>query len=66
MNVASYTESELVSIADVLGITMWCKYIMEAQGYTIEKKIISRQQVYHPVSQKREDVGWEEQQAHQK
>ena len=25
MNVASFTESELVSIADVLGMIMWCK-----------------------------------------
>ena len=28
MNVASSTESELVSIADVLGMIMWCKYFM--------------------------------------
>ena len=34
MNVASSTESELVSIAGVLGMIMWCKYFMEAQGYT--------------------------------
>ena len=30
MNVSSYTESEMVSITDVLGIIMWCKYFMEA------------------------------------
>ena len=36
MNVASSTESELVSIADVLGMIMWCKYLMESQGYTVE------------------------------
>ena len=35
MNVASSTESELVSIADVICKNMWCKYFMEAQGYTI-------------------------------
>ena len=40
MNVASSTESELVSIADVLGMIMWCKYFMEAQGYTIENNIL--------------------------
>ena len=31
LNVGSSTESELVSIADVLGMMMWCKYFMEAQ-----------------------------------
>ena len=40
MNVASSTESELVSIAGVLGMIMWCKYFMEAQGYTIENNIL--------------------------
>ena len=57
MNLASSTESELVNIADVLGMIMWCKYFMEAQGHTIEKLLIPRQQVYHPVSQEREDFG---------
>ena len=28
MNVASSTESELVSIEDVIGMIMWCKYFM--------------------------------------
>ena len=36
MNLASSIESELVNIADVLGMIMWCKYFMEAQGHTIE------------------------------
>ena len=40
MNVDSSTESELVSIAYVLGMIMWCKYFMEAQGYKIEKYIL--------------------------
>ena len=40
MNVASSTGSELVSISDVLGMLMWCKYFMEAQGYTIENNIL--------------------------
>ena len=39
-NVASSTESELVSIADVLGMMMWCKTLTEAQGYTIENTIL--------------------------
>ena len=40
LNVGSSTESELVSIADVLGMLMWCKYFMEAQGYTVESNIL--------------------------
>ena len=30
LNVGSSTESELVSIADVLGMMMWCKYFIDA------------------------------------
>ena len=40
MNVGSSTESELVSISDVLGMIVWCKYFMEAQGYTIESNVL--------------------------
>ena len=40
MNVASSTESELVSIADALVMIMGCKYSIEAQGYTIENNIL--------------------------
>ena len=40
MTVASSTELELVGIADVLGMIMWCKYFMESQGYTIENNIL--------------------------
>ena len=40
MNVASSTESELLSIADILSMTFWCKYFMEAQGYTIESNLL--------------------------
>ena len=40
LNVGSSTESELVSIADVLGVMMWSKYFMEAQGYTIENNVL--------------------------
>ena len=40
MNVASSTESELISIADVLGMILWCKYFMEAQGYIIESNLL--------------------------
>jgi hypothetical protein len=31
LNASSSIESELVSIADVLGMMMWCKYFMETQ-----------------------------------
>jgi hypothetical protein len=40
LNIGSSTESELVSIADVLGAMMWCKYFMEAQGYTIDNNLL--------------------------
>ena len=40
MNVGRSTESELVSIADMLGMIMWCKYFMEAQVYTIESNVL--------------------------
>ena len=40
MNVGSSTESELVSIANMLGMIMWCKYFMEAHGYTIESNVL--------------------------
>ena len=40
LNVESSTELELVSIADVLGIMMWSKYFMEAQGYTILNNVL--------------------------
>ena len=39
MNVASSTELELVNIADVLGMILWCNYFMEPQGYTIKNNI---------------------------
>ena len=35
LNTGSSTESELVSIADVLGMMILCKYLMETQGYAI-------------------------------
>ena len=40
LNVGGYTESELVSIADVLVMMMWCKYFMKAQGYIIDNNIL--------------------------
>ena len=40
MNVGRSTESKLLSIADVLGMIMWCKYFMESQGYTIESNVL--------------------------
>ena len=40
LNTGSSTEAELVSIADVLAIMMWCKYFMEAQGYSIDNNIL--------------------------
>ena len=40
LNTGSSTEAELVSIAEVLGMMMLCKYFMEAQGYAIEHHIL--------------------------
>ena len=40
MNVGSSTERELVSIADVLGMILWCKYFMENQGYPIKNNTL--------------------------
>ena len=40
LNVGSSTKSELVSIMDVLGVMMWCKYFMEAQGCTIDNNLL--------------------------
>ena len=40
LNTGSSNESELVSITDVLGMMVWCKYFMEAQGYSIENYIL--------------------------
>ena len=40
MNVASSAKSELVSIVDVLGMTLWCKYFKESHGYPIKNNIL--------------------------
>ena len=40
LNVGSSTDSELVSIAGVLGVMMRCKYFIEAQGYTIDNNLL--------------------------
>ena len=40
LNVGSSTETELVSIADVLRVMMWCKYFMKAQGCTIDNNLL--------------------------
>ena len=40
LNVGSSTESELVRIADVLGVMLWCKYFMEAQRCTIDSNLL--------------------------
>ena len=40
LNTASSTEAELVGISDALGLIMWVKYFMEANGYTIDINIM--------------------------
>ena len=39
MNGGSSTKSELVSIADVLGMILWYKYFMEDQGYPMKNNV---------------------------
>ena len=40
LNAGSSTECELIGIADILKMMMWCKYFIEAQGYTIDNNIL--------------------------
>ena len=40
LNTARSTEAELVGITDELGLIMWVKYFMEAQGYNIDSNIL--------------------------
>ena len=40
LNAGSSTEAELIGIAVALGIILWTKYFMEAQGYTIDTNIL--------------------------
>jgi len=40
LNVRSSTEGELVGIDDAIGVILWSKYFVEAQGYEIEHNII--------------------------
>ena len=40
LNTASFTEAELVGVADALGLIMWAKYFMGAQGNTIGSNIL--------------------------
>ena len=44
INAVSYTEFELVSIADVLGMLAWCKSFMEAHTYTTKNNLL-----YHDI-----------------
>ena len=40
INSGSSTKAKLIGIADALGIILWKKYYMEAQGYTIDTNIL--------------------------
>ena len=40
LDTASSMEAELVGISDALCLIMWVKYLMEAQGYTINSNIM--------------------------
>ena len=40
LNTGSLTNAKLVGFADALGIMLWTKYFMKAQGYTIVTDIL--------------------------
>eukprot|EP00804_Cyclotella_cryptica_P006122 CCRYP_010732-RA/>CCRYP_010732-RA protein AED:0.20 eAED:0.22 QI:0/0/0/1/1/1/2/0/901 len=40
LNVRSLSEGELVRINDALPWILWCRYFIEAQGYTVEQNIL--------------------------
>eukprot|EP00804_Cyclotella_cryptica_P015947 CCRYP_019194-RD/>CCRYP_019194-RD protein AED:0.15 eAED:0.15 QI:0/-1/0/1/-1/1/1/0/395 len=40
LNVRSSSEGELVGIDDALPWILWCRYFIEAQGYTVEQNIL--------------------------
>eukprot|EP00804_Cyclotella_cryptica_P008702 CCRYP_018543-RA/>CCRYP_018543-RA protein AED:0.42 eAED:0.42 QI:0/0/0/1/1/1/2/0/192 len=40
LNVRSSAEGELVGIDDALPWMLWCRYFIEAQGYTVEQNIL--------------------------
>ena len=40
LNTGSSTEAELLGISDALGLMMYTKYFMEAQGYSIDSNIL--------------------------
>ena len=47
LNVRSSTEGELVGLDDALPIILWCKYFIEAQGYTVEHNIVHQDNKSH-------------------
>ena len=40
LNTGISTRDELIGITDALGVMIWTKYFMEAQGYTIDGNIL--------------------------
>jgi hypothetical protein len=40
LNVRSSCEGELVGVDDAMAWILWCKYFIEAQGYTVEQNIL--------------------------
>ena len=46
LNTGSSTKAELVGISDAIGLMMWTKYFMEAQGYTIESNTVLQDNKY--------------------
>jgi hypothetical protein len=40
LNVRSSCEGELVGVDDAMAWILWCKYFIEAQGYTVEQNVL--------------------------
>ena len=40
LNVRNSCEGELVGVTDAMAWILWCKYFIEAQGYTVEQNIL--------------------------
>jgi hypothetical protein len=40
LNVRSSCEGELVGVDNAMAWILWCKYFIEAQGYTVEQNIL--------------------------
>ena len=40
LNTRSSTESKLIGADDMLGLLLWCRYFLEAQGFSIDRNTL--------------------------